>query len=400
MNKIFFSFIVFTLMLKAQINWNPTYNLSNTPSATSDYHSVYSELSGRFYVVWGDNGQIKFKRSTDFGSTWFPNITLFGSSNICGWPVVKADYNYVYVVYHQLAGDYEILFQFSSDFGQTWSQVQGISGMDSGSLTPQLAVSGTNVYVVWEQKTSTINNIPEIYFIKSTDRGLTWSNTQNISNTSTSHSRWVQLQTAGNSIYCAWLESTTYPASDIYFSKSTNVGATWSTPINITNDVRPQNRIFMNTYGNNIIYIASDDIITFNFDEIYLMKSTDAGLSWSIPKNITNNAGNSNTPCLEIFNGNLYFTWADNSHTAPAYDNMDVFFKWSPDDGLTWRDSINLSANSESSSRPRICYSINGPLPSPWIEITVAWYDYSTGDAEILARRGTTQFCSCGAYII
>ena len=377
--------LTFTLTVNAQIDWTSTYNLSNTPSATSDYHSVHSDEFGNYYVVWGDNGQIKFKYSSDWGDTWSSNITI---SSAGSWPVVKSWNNYVYIVYHHLASEYEIIFHYSSDYGQTWSTPQILSGMDSGSITPQLSVYGTNIYVVWEQRISIVSPKYEIYFVKSTDRGLTWSTEQNLSNTSGSNSRWVQLEAVGNKLYCTWLESVTYPASDIYFSKSTDGGFSWSTPINITNDERPQNRINMKLSPDGHIYIASDDIITFNFDEIYLIKSIDEGLTWSSAANITNNTGNSNTPCIEFWGDNLYFTWADNSHTAPAYDNMDIFFKWSSNGGIAWQDSINLSANPETSSRPRICKGIQGPLTNPWVELTVVWYDYSTGDAEILARRG------------
>jgi|GEM_PF-6824147 len=68
---------------------------------------------------------------------------------------------------------------------------------------------------------------------------------------------------------------------------------------------------------------------------------------------------------------------------------MDIFFKWSSDGGVTWQDSINLSDNPETSSRPRICTMPFVTLQGvAWLEFTVVWYDYSTGDAEILARKG------------
>ncbi len=128
-----------------------------------------------------------------------------------------------------------------------------------------------NIYVIWEQKPDMISNVMEIYFVKSTDWGQTWSSPINISNTTLSTSRWAQIECIGNTVYCSWLESITYPESDIYFSKSTNGGNSWTTPVNITNDSRPQNRIFMDVFNEESIYIASDDILTFNFDEIYLM---------------------------------------------------------------------------------------------------------------------------------
>lgn len=387
--KLIYLVLLTPTIIFAQVSWYPVYNLSNTPSATSDYHSVDSDYNGNYHVAWGDNGVIKYKYSSDMGVTWRPNITVFSSSNICGYPVVKCDFNYVYLAFHQLVGDYEIIFMVSDDFGQTWYNSGAISGMDSGSLTPQISSFMENVYVVWEQKIDMINNKSEIVFVKSTDRGLTWQLTpQNLSNTPNSHSRWVQLESFGDIVYCAWLESEVYPASDIYFSKSTDAGATWTAPVNLTNDSRPQNRIFMDISYYNDVYIASDDIITFNFDEIYLLKSTDSGLSWSTPQNITNNIGHSNTPCIEVIGDYVYFTWSDNSNSAPAFDNSEIYFKWSSDKGITWQDSINISNNADISSRPRICFSYDGPIENPWMDMTLVWYDYSLGDSEILARRG------------
>ncbi len=139
------------------------------------------------------------------------------------------------------------------------------------------------------------------------------------------------------------------------------------------------------------IYLACDNITsypTYNFDDIYLIKSTNGGDTWSTAVNITNNPGHSNTPCIEVVEPNIYFTWSDNTQSAPAYDNSDIYFKRSPDGGITWQDSIKLCSNPESSSRPRLCWAWDGPLPAPWIDLSVIWYDYSTGDAEILARNG------------
>ncbi len=388
MKKLLLLVFSFTLLTNAQVVFDPAYNLSNAPGATSDYHSVYSIMND-YFVVWGNNGEIMFKYSADLGTTWGANKLISSSSNVCGWPVVAASGQNVYVLYHQLAGDYEIIFQRSTDYGQTWSPMQGLSGISSGAITPQIAAVWNTVYAVWEQK---INNIAEIYFTKSTDGGLNWSPVQNISNSPLTNSRWVQLSADWDTLYCTWTEMTTYPLSDIYFSKSTNGGKNWTTPINITNDDRPQNRIFMTADFGGRIYIASDDIITFNHDEIYLLKSTDGGSTWSQPGNITNNDGNSNTPCIVALQDVIYFTWSDNSHTAPAYDNSDIFFKWSSDGGITWRDSTNLSNNSETSSRPRICWGISGPIGAPWIDFTVVWYDYSLGASEILAKRGIHVF--------
>lgn len=377
---------LFCELVIAQISFYPTYNLSNTPGTASNSHSVFSEAGGNYYVVWVDDGKILFKSSTDLGQTWSDNQILISSTNVCGSPAIKSDYNYVYVACHQNPGDYEILFIYSTDFGQTWSPLQGISGMDSGSLGPQLAVSESNIFVVWEQKTSLMNNISEINFIKSSDRGISWSDTLNISNSPSLHSTGVQITNDGNNIFCSWIESSSPTESDIYFSKSTDLGNNWTSPVNLTNDANLQNEPYMIRNGNNELYIAYVDGMSLS--EIYLIKSTDFGETWSVPINITYNPGKSNNPCISIFDDYLYLIWSDNSHTAPLFDSSDVFFKWSSDNGSTWLDLSNISDNPSNSLKPRICYDINGPLPAPWFDITIFWYDFAEGNSEIFAKRG------------
>ncbi|HSW56571.1 MAG TPA: T9SS type A sorting domain-containing protein [Ignavibacteriaceae bacterium] len=379
-----------------QISFYPVYNLSNTPNTASGNHSVYFEPGGNYYIVWVDDDKILFKKSTDLGESWSGSQVLVSSNNICGSPAIKSDYNYVYVVCHQFSGDYEILFLSSSDFGQTWSPLQGISGMDSGSLVPQLEVSGSNIFVTWEQKTSLMNNKSEINFIKSSDRGISWSSIINLSNSQQIHSDDVQITLSGNNLYCSWLEYLSSMENDIYFSKSTNNGNNWTAPVNITNNSDFQYNIYMTDNGINYLYIAYENGALLE-SEIYLKNSSDGGGTWSVPVNITNNPGKSSNPCISIFSDNIYFIWSDNSHSIPANDSSDIFFKWSTDFGLNWLDSVNVSENSGNSLQPRICYEINGPLPAPWLDITIFWYDYSPGISEIFARRANHNLSSVEA---
>jgi hypothetical protein len=381
--------VLFSSSVFAQLIFEPTFNLSNTGWATSDYHSVssnvfYSMPDYQYNVVWGDNGEIMFRKSMDLGNTWSVNKIISTTENPCGWPVITASPdNKLAVLYHTLAagGNYEIISQRSTDGGLNWTAMQKISGTAS-AITPQIFDGGDYLYAVWEERP---NNNYEVVFSKSSNYGLTWSAPVNISNTAAT-SRWAQIQVSGPFIFCTWIETTSYPLSDIYFTKSTDGGATWTAPVNITNDARPQNRIYM-FYENytHVLYIASDDIPgSFNFDEIYLLKSSDNGNNWSPAVNITNNAGNSNTPCLYAFMNDVYFVWADNTNLASS----DIFFKMSSDGGTTWDEMINLSNNPESSSRPRICFAAGVPTMFHF-SFTIVWYDYSTGDAEILARRGS-----------
>lgn len=401
-----FLLIIFAVNLSfpQTIQIGQTYNISNTMSATSDYQSVHSTLF-ESCAAWGDNGRIMFKKWQYFSGFSGSNVIVSTTENTCGWPVVKYgnmwDGSLIYLVYHTLAtgGNYEIIFQKSTNGGSTWSAMRKISGPAS-AITPQMTVRGDSVFVVWEERP---NNNYEIYSAYSYDGGATWSQPANVSNTPTT-SRWVQVHKDDYALYCVWIEQPVYPNGDIYISKSFNKGLTWSQPVNITNQNAPILRVslspvyYMEDYAvDKHFYLLYDRQVTVNFNEIYSMLTEDGGTTFSQAQNWTNNSGNSTTPNLMAYwtwlNSGvtrfLYFTWSDNTHSAPAYDNLDTYFKYSIDNGVNWSQVYNLSNNSENSYRPRFGLFRPIPLSSPPGAdfLTVVWYDYTTGNAEILGKE-------------
>src|SRR6266702_1734627 len=91
--------------------------------------------------------------------------------------------------------------------------------------------------------------------------------------------------------------------SQIFFSRSTDGGVTFSTPKNLS-----------------------------NLSEIFFSRSTDGGVTFSIPKNLSNNAGFSGSSRIAVDSGgNINVVWEDNT---PG--NLDIFFSRSIDGGLTF----------------------------------------------------------------
>jgi hypothetical protein len=373
--------LFFATSIFAQLSWTPIQNLSSAGHATSDYQTLISDGSN-FHLVWGENGEIKYRYSSNSGVTWSAKANVPNSGSTCGWPVVAASGSNIYVMYHCL-GDYNIYFNKSTNYGATWTFGEIISSAQN-AITPQIVVDGDTVYGAWEER---INTNYEIYFRRSVDAGQTWGTLTNLTNNPT-FSRWVQLEKSNGVLYMAWLESPAYPASDIYFSKSFNNGESWTTPVNLTNDVLPQLRLDMKILDSSI-YIVSQDQLAINADEIGFMKSTDLGATWTTPVNLSNNAGNSSFPNILPVNfdntHHLFLSWPDNTGTP---GNLEIYFKYSTDEGATWSSEINLSNNAENSYRPHIVASSYPGVDS----IGIAWYDYSLGASEILFRRGLFEY--------
>ncbi|NUN08481.1 MAG: exo-alpha-sialidase [Ignavibacteriaceae bacterium] len=382
--KALFILLLSAITVSAQMSWQAASNITNTSNASSTYPKLFdSGIS--YYLTWVENDAIAFKYSYDLGGSWSNTLLISGSSNPCGAPDVATNVPNVYIAYHQYVGAYEIIFQHSSDNGLTWSAMSGVTGMSSQSSYPKLASSSQYVWMLYEQL---VSGIPEIYYIRSSNHGTDWTSPVNLSNTPLATSYGAQITYSYGHLYCTWIESPQPATSDIYFSGSSDNGATWSQPVNITNNGRYKRSIDLLDHGNSGIFIAWDEMNEALAFDVFLAKSFDTGNTWSEPVNVTNTSGDSRTPSLDLFGEHLYLVWSDNTLSPPQSPVPDIFFKRSTDHGLTWRDSVNISGNEGESHWPSICVNIYGPLPAPWIDICVVWFDNQTNVNELYVRKG------------
>jgi hypothetical protein len=78
-------------------------------------------------------------------------------------------------------GNVEILYRRSTDCGMTFGPTKNLSNNAGFSHFPAIATLENNVYVVWQDQNN-ISEDNEILFRKSTDGGSNFGNTINLSN--------------------------------------------------------------------------------------------------------------------------------------------------------------------------------------------------------------------------
>ena len=76
-------------------------------------------------------------------------------------------------------GNGDIYFKKSVDNGTSFGNIENLSNNTSFSDSFHMAISGSNVYVVW---TDNATGNGDIYFKKSMDNGTSFSNIENLSN--------------------------------------------------------------------------------------------------------------------------------------------------------------------------------------------------------------------------
>lgn len=307
------------------------------------------------------NKEIFFSRSTDNGATFLAPINLSNDSKNSVFPKIAVYGNNVYVVWQdgiasgnpddQLP-DAEILFKASTDNGATFASVINLSKNSGYSQVPQIAVSGNNVYVVWYD--AMLGNY-EVLLARSTDGGGSFDSPVNVNNNGGTRAH-AQIALSGKNVYVVWLENvgdSTRQVDNVFFARSTDDGTTFSQPVNISNNkgVGLVPKLAVSGHNVYVVWFEGDTGYHLDFD-VYFARSTNDGASFDNPVDLSNNVGISSNPSIAVSDSNVYVGWQDNT-----LGNEKVLFRASLDSGATWDPVINLSNNDEQSVAPGIALS-------------------------------------------
>ncbi len=371
-----------------QVNEDPGASTQNAPS-------IVVGKTGKIYVAWEDsrsgNKDIYLSKSTNLGVAWStPNVKItddvasqdqeapslgIDSNGVlyCAWADVRAGFP-----------NFDIYFANSTDDGATWSPNKKINsdGIPPRQQTePTLTVgSDGTVYVVWQDLRSQTDF--DIFFSKSTDGGATWLNPDvkvNIDATNASQTAPTIAVNKTNVIFVAWADRR-LGDDDIYFSKSVDGGMSWSPNIRVNSDdlgnISSNPSIAVDNSG--IIYLVWQDNRNGNRD-IYFAKSSDGGSTWTDPEiriddDIT--SSNQGNPSIGVNStGAIFVVWQD---FRSGSDN-DIYFAKSTNGGLNWSDP-NIRVNDDPGTKiqemPDLAVSANGTA-------YVVWQDDRTNDNDI-----------------
>lgn len=244
-------------------------------------------------------------RSDDFGKTWRTMLTeplQRGTDK----DILAARAGHVYLVYHT---QQKIFASVSHDGGRTWS-THNLVGTTNSEFGVSYASGGAvdskgTAYFAWNgvnnpgQAKGTVN----LYVTKSTDGGKTW--TTHLVDVSEApppcgcpgYGYWsAQMALAVDArdrVYVTWnANRVKYGVQRLYFARSTDGGATWSAPQDVSLAPTGSNNAFpaMAATGNGDVRIAwMDDRNGFDTGSddpnarwnVYYRSSTDRGATWS-----------------------------------------------------------------------------------------------------------------------
>jgi hypothetical protein len=256
--------------------------------------ATFDPVTGNIYVSWGrfdhhgstsnlDSSFIFMSKSTDGGLTWGEQKLLSniggnsqgGTLSVHGSCPATGPNGEVYEVWWSHAG---IMFDKSTDEGETWLDtdinvtgfpvvwIYNIPGLDLGVSFPVIACDRSNgpyhgtLYVNWADKRSGGNDC-NIWLIKSTDGGLTWSDPVRVNDDPPGRHQFLNHMTIDQvtgKIYCIFYDRRNYTDqnTDVYLAISDDGGETFLNYKISDTPFYPYSTVF---YGHYIGISAYDD---------------------------------------------------------------------------------------------------------------------------------------------
>ena len=334
--------------------------------------AIASDRFGHVYMLYPQYGGVPgcaecsnptqvIQISSDHGSSWgSPTVMCPGGPTACGqWDsqivVDPVDGRTVYASFMQ-NNKSDIIVAKSTNFGASWIYVTADS-TNSGTDKPILAVRGQDVYVVY-------NHSQTIWSASSHDGGQTFTEVKVNQNGKLGWSLAGGGTVVPNgNVYFAWAG---YEGSggaknnvNLYVSKSTDGGTTWTTTMIDTSKSPPDcsayfcgwaflgaQMVMTSDSSGNLYALWNAGSAAKGPERIYFAKSTDGGNTWSAKADVsTAPAGTHHAfPTIAATgNGDVRISWMDARAANGGMDRWNVYYRSSTNGGSTWTNEVDLS---------------------------------------------------------
>lgn len=245
----------------------------------------------------------------------------------------------------------------------------GLTNSDSTSIDAE----GNNVFVVWTETAVAPATTNEIYYSRSTDGGRTWSTPLLLSDsTDGTNDGDADISSDGNRVVVVWLHGDPLVTQDVQAIVSSDDGATFGSIQDISGflkgDAGDADVLTVHMSGLNVYAAFEDDVSAPGGNEdLYVIASVDGGATWAAPKRVNDPAAGSadvDDPELKASGSTAYVVWVDK-----RTGNDRIYFDRTIDGGATWGTDLRLDRESATADADNPSMSIDGT------NVSVVWTD-------------------------
>jgi hypothetical protein len=257
------------------IAWGPILNLSgDDPNVAWPHVAVQGES---LHVTWWGGGyRLPYRRSLDGGITWEPTREMISDTSVAfaQYPWVVADSRFVYLIFAKTTaqGSSPVCFIRSSDRGTTWTPQDSISNERANSIT-NVSLRGDTIVVQFPRPSPHNTYCP----FTTTNGGLTWDSAQVPAR--------GPIVIGGGALHNA--REQIISGQEVVYKRSLNLGDSWQDSVVISTLDGEWSHDARMTISNSFpprIYVTWRDTkygcLTLVGCSIIMRMSGDGGLSW------------------------------------------------------------------------------------------------------------------------
>jgi len=321
--------------------WNTAIEVSKTPGQSSD--PVIAGHGQNLAIVWIDttagaaNPDVWAAVSSNDGVDWTAAADISKTPGVSSEPAVAiAPDGTIHVVWLDTTGgaaNPDVWHTQSDDYGKSWKAAENISKTPGVSSHTAIACGPKGeVYVTWADTTNGVDN-RDIWFARSLDGGKTWGKPFDMSNTpGLSSTPEIAVGESGK-IYVSWIDTSsgaTHP--DVFVVRSHDRGATFSKPVDASNTPGVSSEpamaaadgalviVWLETpSGSSAVLLGSRDHPAASappVPDIWFAQSGDGGRTFSAAANLSNTPGGSGLPRVAIVANAAVAAWEEEEEGA------------------------------------------------------------------------------------
>lgn len=299
----------YSIFFKNSSDYGETWSSARIISPQDSHKSKFSidSWDNNVYVILQNiDTSLYFMNSSNNGLTWSSEIKISGAITSCTNPVIKVNPPYIHVVWIKASSNHDLYYVNSSDNGLTWNTPVMLSSGDGYEYvySPSLSVSGNYINIVWDNHQTVSPNWDDIYYISSSDNGISWSSSKNLTYDSY-QSDYSSVISSGNKIFVPYFKYSE-DLNEIRILNSSNNGASFSDNFFATG---LGSYISSDSQNVSLMYSCYSDS-GYCTKGVYFSNSYNNGNSWQNASRISNLSNS-----MEIFKGGLYsqifhiFSW-------------------------------------------------------------------------------------------
>ncbi|HRI47091.1 MAG TPA: exo-alpha-sialidase [Ignavibacteriaceae bacterium] len=324
------------IILIQQFTFGQISQISKFPYFENNYNyyttAVTSTDDGTLFLFYGENFKIYFSKSTNDGVEWSTPVFIYQHvqhDSVIHLDAFVTNTGRIFVlIKHSFTYS-----KYSDDNGDTWSIPYNIPIGNNNTarlqaLTPRGILSDNgDIYVTYLRGTLPSANL---YRIKSTDNGITWSSETTL---------YINLMAAslislGNGNEMLFFIRNESGQKKVYTVSSPNYGISWilfERLINVIPTTVNNISALVDTLGKISLvysYSASTPFIGFTNEDIQYTFSTDGSWNWSTPQNFTTFKGDDIKPQIHLHKNKTFISFLSKRGETSSIYNLNKNRIW------------------------------------------------------------------------